>query len=171
MWHNPQLAKVMVDNVVAALTEADPGKAAVFAERGQAYNAKLDATDAEIQALIDTIPPANRKVVTNHDAFGYFLDHYGLEFVGAVIPTPNKDAQASAKELAELQDLLASEDVPAIFAEAEVDPKVAKELAHDSGVKVVEGLYADSLGPPGSGADTIDGMLLFNARKFAEGLK
>ncbi len=67
--------------------------------------------------------------------------------------------------------MIEREDVHAIFAEEEVDPKVARELARDSGVRIVEGLYADSLGEPGSGADTIHGMLLFNAHRIAEGLK
>lgn len=171
VWHNPQNAKIMVDDIVAALTRADPENASFFAENGDTYKAKLDATDAEVRKIIDEIPPANRKVVTNHDAFGYFFDYYGLEFIGAVIPTTNKDAQSSAKSLAALQDLIKAEGVKAIFTEAEIDPKVARELATDSGVAVVEGLYADSLGEPGSGADTIDGMLLFNARKIAEALK
>ena len=111
VWHNPMLAKVMVNNIVAALSEADPERAATFAQRGEAYSAKLDATDAEIRLLIETIPAENRKVVTNHDAFGYFFERYGLEFVGAVIPSRNKDAQASAKDLAALHDLEESEGV------------------------------------------------------------
>lgn len=171
VWHNPQNAKIMVDNIVSALTAADPANADFFQANGDAYKAKLDVTDAKVRALIDSIPPANRKVVTNHDAFGYFFDYYGLEFVGAVIPTSNKDAQPSAKDLAALQNLIKEEGVKTIFAEEEIDPKVARELAADGGITVVEGLYADSLGPPGSGADTIDGMLLSNARKFAEALK
>ena len=171
VWHDPDNAKIMVENIVRALSEADPANAATFAQNGDAYKRKLDNTDREIRELIDAIPAANRKMVTNHDALGYFIERYGLTFVGAVIPSTNKDAQASAKELAELQDLIKKEGVKAIFSEEEVDPKVARELAKDTGVKIVEGLYADSLGDKGSGADTIDGMLLFNARKIAEALK
>ncbi len=171
VWHNPQNAKVMVDNVVAALAEADSANADTFRANGETYKAKLDAVDAEIRELFEGIPPENRKMVTNHDAFGYFIEHYGLTYVGAVIPSSNKDAQASAKELAELQDLLKQEGVRVIFAEEEIDPKVARELANDAGVTIVEGLYADCLGEEGSGADTIHGMLLSNARKIAEALQ
>ena len=171
VWHNPYNAKIMVDNIVAALSEADAANARTFKANGDAYKAKLDAVDAEIRKLIDEIPAENRKMVTNHDAFGYFIEHYELEFIGAVIPSSNKDAQASAKELGELQELIKRENVKAIFAEEEVDPKVARELAKDTGVKIVEGLYADSLGKEGGDADTIDRMLLFNARKIAEALK
>lgn len=170
VWHNPAYAKVMVDNVVAALSEADPENAATFRAGGDRYKAVLDETDAEVRAILDAIPEDDRKLVTNHDAFGYFLDHYGLELVAAVIPSSNKDAQVSAKELAELHDLIKAAGVKAIFAEEEVDPAIARELSRDTGVTIVEGLYADSLGEPGSGADTIHAMWLFNARKIAGAL-
>lgn len=171
VWHNPQNAKAMVANIVTALSAADPKNAALFKANGDAYQTRLDSVDKEVRQLIDSIPSANRKMVTNHDAFGYFIDHFGLEFVGAVFPVSSKEGQASAKDLAELSELIKKEGVKAIFAEEEVDPKVASELAKDTGVKIVTGLYADSLGKKGSGAETIDGMLLFNARKIAEALR
>lgn len=171
VWHDPLNVKVMVDNIVAALAAADPEKAATFQANGDAYKSKLDAVDAQIRGLIDSIPAENRKVVTNHDSFGYFFDRYGLEFVGAIIPGTSKETQPSAKDLADLTDLIKQENVKAIFAEEEVDPKVARQLAADTGVVIVTGLYADSLGAPGSGAETVDGMLLSNATKIAEALR
>ena len=171
VWHSPANAKSMVDNIVTALSEADPEHASAFAQNGESYKKTLDETDAEIRRLIDQIPSENRRVVTNHDALGYFFDRYGIVFIGAIIPTASKDAQPSAKELAELQDLIETQGVKAILAEKEVDPKVARELAEDTGVRIVEGLYADSLGEKGSGAETVDGMLLANARKIAEALR
>lgn len=171
VWHDPANVKVMVRNIVAALMRVDPDNADTYRANGEAYELRLDEVDAEIRALIDEIPEENRKMVTNHDAFGYFLRAYGLEFVGAVIPSTGSGSQPSAQDLAELSDLIEAEGVKAIFAEAEVDPSVAKQLAADTGVAIVEGLYADSLGEPGSGAETVDGMLLANARKIAEALK
>ena len=171
VWHDPQNVKVMVRNIVAALLEADPANADAYRAAGEAYEARLDAVDTEIRALIEEIPEGDRKVVTNHDAFGYFLRAYGLEFVGAVIPSTGSGSQPSAQDLAELSDLIRDSGVKAIFSEAEVDPAIAEQLAADTGVTIVEGLYADSLGPAGSGAETVDGMLLFNARKIAEALK
>jgi ABC-type Zn uptake system ZnuABC Zn-binding protein ZnuA len=171
VWHDPMNVKVMVDNIVAALSAADPEKASTFRANGDAYNKRLDAVDASIRGLIDTIPAENRKVVTNHDSFGYFLDRYGLGFVGAIIPGTSKEAQPSARDLADLTDLIKREGVKAIFAEEEVDPKVAEQLAADTGVIIVTGLYADSLGAPGSGAETVDGMLLANATRIAEALR
>ncbi len=171
VWHDPKNAKIMVDNIVKALSAADPANAATFKSNGDAYNQKLDATDAEVRAIIASIPEANRKMVTNHDAFGYFLRAYGLTFVGAIIPSTSEEAQPSAKDLANLQDLIQREGVKAIFAEEEIDPKVAREISKDTGVKIVDNLYADSLGKPGSGADTVDGMILSNATKIAEALR
>ncbi|WP_322795506.1 metal ABC transporter substrate-binding protein [Tepidiforma sp.] len=171
VWHDPMNVKVMAENVAAALAEVDPDNAAAYRERADAYKARLDEVDAQIRSLVDSIPAANRKLVTNHKALAYFFERYGLELVGAVIPSVSKDAQPSAKELAELSDLVRSEGVKAVFAESEVDPKVAEQLARETGAKLVTGLYADSLGPPGSGAETIDGMLLHNARLIAEALR
>jgi len=171
VWHDPKNAKIMVDNIVKALAGADPANAATFRSNGDSYKSKLDAADSEARALIDAIPPANRKMVTNHDAFGYFIRAYGLTFVGAVIPSTSSDAQPSAKGLADLQDLIKREADKAIFAEEEIDPKVAREISKDTGVKIVSNLYADSLGKTGSGADTVDGMIVSNARKIADALK
>ncbi len=171
VWHDPANVKVMVRNIVAALSEADPAQADAFNSNSDAYIAKLADADAQIKTMIDAIPEANRKVVSNHDSFGYFFDRYGLEFAGAIIPGTSKDTQPSAKDLADLTELIKREGVKAILAEEEIDPKVARQLAADTGVKIVTGLYADSLGAPGSGADTVDGMLLSNATKIAEALR
>ncbi|MEO8540113.1 MAG: zinc ABC transporter substrate-binding protein [bacterium] len=171
VWHDPANAKIMVDNIVKALSEADPAHAELFAANGQRYNQVLDDTDAQVRALIDSIPAGNRKMVTNHDAFGYFIARYGLEYVGAIFPVSSKEGESSAKQIAAIQNLVRTEQVKAIFAEAELDPKVATQLAKDSGVKIVTGLFADSLGAKGSGGETIDGMLLSNARLIAEALR
>lgn len=171
VWHDPKNARIMVENIVKALSAADPANAVTFKANGDAYSLKLDAVDKEVRSLIDAIPAANRKMVTNHDSFGYFVRAYGLTFVGAVIPSTSSESQPSAKDLAALQDLIRREGVRAIFAEEEIDPKVAREISKDTGVKIIDNLYADSLGKPGSGAETVDGMILSNARKIAEALK
>ncbi|MGD9934609.1 MAG: metal ABC transporter substrate-binding protein [Dehalococcoidia bacterium] len=171
VWHDVDNTKEMALRLARAFGQIDTANAATYLANAEALGARLDAADAEIKALIDQIPEENRKVVTNHDAIGYFLDRYGLVFVGAVIPAQTTAAEPSAKDLVELSDLIRAEGVKAIFAESSVDPKVAAQLAKDTGVTIVEGLYADSLGPPGSGADTIEGMLLANAKKIAEALR
>ena len=88
-----------------------------------------------------------------------------------VIPGVSTDAEASAKQTAELLDTIKRENVKAIFAEQSVNPQLATSLANDAGVKIVDDLYGDSLGESGSGAATVDGMLLYNARKISDALK
>jgi ABC-type Zn uptake system ZnuABC Zn-binding protein ZnuA len=171
IWHDPENVKVMARNIAEALATVDPENAATYRENAAAYMAKMDDVDRQIRAMIDPIPEANRKIVTNHKAFGYFFRRYDLKLVGAIFPGVAKDAQPSAKDLAELTDLIREERVKAIFAEVEIDPKVAEQLAKDTGVRIVTGLYADSLGPPGSGAETVEGMLLHNARLISEALR
>jgi ABC-type Zn uptake system ZnuABC Zn-binding protein ZnuA len=124
-----------------------------------------------VQSIINEIPPDNRKLVTNHDALGYFARAFGLQVVGAVIPSVSTEAEPSAQETAALLDTISREHVKAIFAESSVNPKLATTLANDAGVKIVDDLYGDSLGEPGSGADTVDGMLVTNAHKIADALK
>jgi len=171
VWHDPDRAKIMVENIMAALDGADEANEGTYDANTAAYNQKLDATKAEIQAMIDEIPAENRKLVTNHDAFGYFADAFGLEIVGAVIPSTSTDAEPSAGDTAALLETIEREGVKAIFAESSVNPGLATTLAKDAGVTIVDDLYGDSLGEPGSGADTVDGMLLANARKIVDALK
>jgi ABC-type Zn uptake system ZnuABC Zn-binding protein ZnuA len=171
VWHDADLAKAMTNRIAAALTERDPGNAEAYRQRASAFMARLEAADRDARALIETIPAANRKVVTDHDAFGYFLDRYGLTLVGTVIPGLSTAAEPSAKELAGLVDTIRREKVKAVFSEGTADPKVAQRIAADAGAKVVDTLYGDSLGEPGSGADTIDGMLRANAKTIVEALR
>ena len=171
VWHDPANDKLMTGNIAAALAKADPANKDYYESRARAYDAKLDETRQKVQAIINEIPAGSRKLVTNHDALEYFTSAFGLKVVGAVIPSVSTDAEPSAKDTAALIDLIRKEKVKAIFAESSVNPALARALARDANVKIIDDLYGDSLGKPGSGADTIDGMLLANARKIADGLK
>ncbi len=171
VWHDPENDKVMADAIAARLADVDPADAATYQANAEAFKKRLDEADTAIRALIAEIPEENRKIVSNHDSIGYFLDRYGLEFVGAVIPSLTTSAEPSAGQIADLIDTIEREGVKAIFAESSVDPKVARQVADDTGVAIVDDLYGDSLGAPGSGADTIEGMLVANAEKIAAALK
>jgi len=171
VWHDPDNDTIMVDGIAAALESADPANSSAYAANAAAYKRKLDQTKSQVQAIIDEIPADARKLVTNHDSFGYFARAFGLTIVGAVIPSVSTDAQSSAQQTAALLDAIRSEHVRAIFAESSANSQLATTLADDAGVKIVDDLYGDSLGEPRSGADTVDGMLLTNARKIADALK
>jgi zinc/manganese transport system substrate-binding protein len=171
VWHDPIRVKVMVTNIAEALASKDPTNAETYRSNAAAYHGVLDETDRQIRQIIDSIPPGNRKMVTNHDAFGYFIERYNLTFVGAVIPATTTAAEPSARQLAALQDTIKKENVKAIFAESSVDPRIAQQIARDTNIIVVDDLYGDSLGERGTDEGTVHGMLLWNARKIAEALK
>ena len=170
-WLSAPNAIGLVENVRGALSEALPEEAEGFAERAAEYVARLESADAEIRALIDEIPEERRGIVTNHDALGYFIDEYGLRFVGSVFPSLDVSAEPDPGQLAELADTIRSEGVTAVFSESAVSPELAEAIAEESGARVVdEPLYTDSLGAPGSEADSLDGMLLHNARVIHDAL-
>jgi zinc/manganese transport system substrate-binding protein len=170
-WLSARNSIRLVENVRDALSAALPGEADGFAQRAADYVARLENADAEIRALIDEIPEERRGIVTNHDALGYFIDEYGLRFVGSIFPSLDVAAEPDPGQLAELADTIRSEGVTAIFSESAVSAELAEAIAEESGARVVdEPLYTDSLGAPGSGADTLDRMLLHNARVIHDAL-
>ena len=171
VWFDPRNVKTMVDNIAAALSVADPEGSTSYEARRDAYKAQLDQLDQAIAQQIATIPPERRKLVTNHDAFGYYIARYGLTFVGSVIPSIDSRAEPSAKETADLIERIKAEGVPAIFTESSINPELEEELAKQAGVKVVSNLYGDTLGEPGSGADTYIGMMQIDTRLIVEGLR
>lgn len=170
VWQDPLRVQQMVDEIATALAEADPENAGDYQANADAYNQQLEDLDGEIRAMLDPIPEANRKVVTNHEALAYFAERYDLDIVGTVIPGAGADSEPSARDIAELVELIEHEQVKAIFAEQLIDPKIAEQIASDTGVAIVYGIYTDSVGEPGSGAETVDGMLRANATQIAEAL-
>lgn len=170
-WLNAPNAILMVEHVRDALSAAAPDLADRFEVRAAAYIARLGAADAEIRRLMMEIPEARRGIVTNHDALGYFIVAYCLHFVGSVFPSLDVTSEPNPAQLAELANTIRSEGVTAIFSESAVNPRLAQAIADETGARVVDTpLYTDSLGPPGSGADTLDGMLLHDARVIHDAL-
>jgi len=170
-WLSGPNAIQMVRNAKAALHDANPSDAAAFDERAEALIGRLEAADAQVRELIAEIPEGRRGIVTNHDALGYFIDEYGLRLVGSIFPNLDVSAEPSPRDLAELIETIRSEGVVAIFSESAVNPELARTVAAETDAQFVdEPVYTDSLGPPGSGADTLDGMLLHNARVIHDAL-
>jgi ABC-type Zn uptake system ZnuABC Zn-binding protein ZnuA len=172
VWHNPRNAIVMIDNIAAAFSVADPSQSADYEQRRSDYVARLEALDTEIEAEVATL--TNRKLVTNHDAFGYFIDRYGFEFVGSVIPSFDSQAELSVAETNDLIDAIKQQGVTAIFTESSLPPKVAKAIADEAGVRIVDGedaLYGDSLGVEGSSGATYLEMMRHNAFTIVSNLQ
>ncbi|MBB2948309.1 zinc/manganese transport system substrate-binding protein [Actinoplanes lutulentus] len=171
IWHDPRNAKIMVQNIEKALTTADPAQASTFAGNVSAYTAELDKLDADNEAAFKAV--TNRKLVTNHDAFGYYIARYDLEFVGSVIPSMDTSAELSAKQLNDLIAKIKQTGTKAIFAESSLPPKTAEAIAQQAGVKVVAGedaLFGDSLGEPGSPEGTYLGAERHNTQVIVEAL-
>ena len=130
------------------------------------------ALDADIAARIARLP--NKKLVTNHDAFGYYIDRYGLVFEGSIIPSFDTSAELSARDVSRVVDTIKKQGVKAVFSESSLPPKTAEVIAERAGVKVVAGpssLYGDSLGPSGSDGDTYLKMMEHNTRTIVENLR
>jgi zinc/manganese transport system substrate-binding protein/manganese/iron transport system substrate-binding protein len=171
IWQNPRNAMVMAGNIERAMAAADPAHADAFRANLAAYTKQLQALDVEVQRQRDSL--ANKRLVTNHDAFGYYIDRYGLQFVGSIIPSFDTSAELSGRDIRDLVAKIKATGVKAVFSETSLPPKTAETIAREAGVKVVEGedaLYGDSLGPPGSDGDTYLKMVRHNTRTIVHNL-
>jgi zinc/manganese transport system substrate-binding protein len=168
-WHDPRNAEAAVLGIEKALAGADPSHRAKFARNANAYLTELKALDTGIARCIDSVPPPQRKLVTDHDAFGYFANRYGIEVVGAVIPSQTTQAQASARDLSELAQTIEDENVKAIFPESSLSADVVETIAAQTGATAEYTLYGDTLGPEGSDGDTYLRMEEANADAVVRG--
>ena len=171
VWFSVANARKMVESVRDALADADPAGAAYYRDNAARYLALLDDLLKRIASDVARVPPACRKLVTDHDVFGYYAAAYGLQVVGSVIPSLSTNAQPSAADVAEIVRRIRQENIPAIFSEASANPALINQVAREAGVKVVSDLYADSLGPKGSAGDTYIKMMESNTRTIVEALK
>jgi zinc/manganese transport system substrate-binding protein len=167
-WHDPRNVEYAVRRVRAALVAAGADRAVV--DRGAAaYLRRVKALDRGIQKCMDAVPAPQRKLVTDHDAFGYFAERYGITVVGAVIPSQTTQAQPSAGDLAQLTRTIRTEHVRAIFPESSINPKLADAIARETGATADHSLYGDTLGPQDSRGATYLGMEAANADAMVRG--
>ena len=168
-WHDPRNVEAAVPGIENVLVVADPSRKAEFIRNADAYVAELKALDAGIAKCVDSVPAPQRKLVTDHDAFGYFANRYGIEVVGAVIPSQTTQAQASAKDLSELAKTIEAENVKAVFPESSLGADVVEAIADQTGATADYTLYGDTLGPEGSDGDTYLRMEEANAAAVVRG--
>jgi ABC-type Zn uptake system ZnuABC Zn-binding protein ZnuA len=171
VWFSVANARRMVENLRDALIAEDAGNAEYYRESTTAYLQELDALDADIRTEVEAIPEQCRKLVTNHDVLGYYAEAYGFEVAGSVIPSTSSEAQASAADVADIVRAIREAGVPAIFAEASINPDLIQQVGREAGVLVVDDLHGDSLGPPGSDGATYIEMMRSNTQKIAGALK
>lgn len=169
-WQDPANAVAAVEEIRDSLVLADPDGADEYEANTAAYIEEIEAADDAIRSCLSEIPAGQRKLVTDHDALGYFADRYDLEVLGSTIPALTTQAQPSVGETAELIELIREENVKAIFPEAGLNADIERTIAEDAGATVGGELYADTLGEEGTPGGTYVGALFANASTIATGL-
>lgn len=170
LWTSPRYAADMAAHIGEELARIDSAHAADYQSRSAAYGEQLDALDVWAAAQFAAVPAAERVLVTGHDSLRYYLHDYGIGFAGSILPSFEDNAEPSAADIDALVARITELGVPAVFVESSMSPKLARTIAKEAGVTVVdaESLYADSLGAPGSGADTYLTATVHNTRVILE---
>jgi ABC-type Zn uptake system ZnuABC Zn-binding protein ZnuA len=159
-WQDPHNAELAVAAIRGELDSVDPAGRATFERNASAYEKELAGLDRSIASCMAAVPARERKLVTSHDALGYYADRYGIEVIGATIPSLSTQAEPSAGDTAELVDLIRATGVSTIFPEAGVSRELEKAIASQADARVGGELWADTLGPAGSdGATYLDAMV------------
>jgi ABC-type Zn uptake system ZnuABC Zn-binding protein ZnuA len=168
-WQDPRNAARAVGEIRAALAAADPPHATAYRAAAQRYGARIAALDAAVARCMERVPAGRRKLVTTHDALGYYARRYGIQVIGTVIPSLSTAGQPSAGQTADLVRTIQRAGVSAIFAESSVNPKVEAAIASEAGAHVGPALWADTLGPRGSDGATYLQSIAANTRALVEG--
>jgi len=167
-WQSVADAKIYVANIRDGLAAIDPGGKSIYDANAAAYLAKLDELEQEVKAAIDSIPADRRKIITTHDAFGYFGDAYGMNFIAPQgVAT---EAEPSAKDIAAIIAQIKREKIPAVFLENITDPRLMQEIARETGARIGGTLSSDALSAPGGPAATYIEMMRHNLRELTRAL-
>jgi zinc/manganese transport system substrate-binding protein len=160
-WQSLANGKLYVANIRDGLIAADPEGKAVYEANAEKYLAAIDAEDKAVKAAIANLPPARRKIITSHDAFGYFADAYGLEVISP--EGVSTESEASAQDVAKIIRQIRAEHIPAVFIENVTDRRLLDQIARETGAKIGGVLYSDALSGPDGPAPTYLGMFRHNA--------
>ena len=167
-WQNVENAIKYVEEIGAALAAADPGRGSTYGAGAEAYRRRLSLLDAEIARTFEKIPRERRRIVSTHDAFGYFAARYGLEFIAP--QGVSTESEASARDVAKIIDAVKANKVAAVFLENIADPRLTQRIAAETGVKIGGTLYSDALSEPGGPASTYIDMMRHNVGELAKAL-
>jgi zinc/manganese transport system substrate-binding protein len=169
-WQDPRNGIRAVGAIQRALARVDPAGAKAYRLNGRRYVARLARLDHQIALCIGRIPPGQRKLVTTHDALGYYARRYGITVVGALIPSLSTQAAPSARQTQALVGQIRREHVKAIYPESSINPKLERAVARETGARVGGALWADTLGPKGSSGRTYISSLVANTASLVSGL-
>ncbi len=167
-WQSVANAKLYVANIRDALSMADPAGKPAYDAGAAAYLGRLDALDAQIRAAVARIPADRRKAITSHDAFGYFVKAYGVQFVAP--QGVSTEAEASARDVGRIIRQIKAQKIPAVFLENVTNPRLIEQIARESGARVGGKLYSDALSDPAGPAGTYIGMMTHNISEIEKAL-
>jgi zinc/manganese transport system substrate-binding protein len=167
-WQSIANAKLYVENIREGLTKADPAGKDAYEANAKSYIAKLDEVEKDVKAAISAIPADHRRIITTHDAFGYFGAAYGMEFISP--EGVSTESEASARDVAKIITQIKKQKIPAVFMENISDPRLMEQIAKESGAKVGGTLYSDALSDEKGPAPTYIDMMQNNIRQFTAAL-
>lgn len=167
-WQSVNNVKVYVANISQALSAADPAAAEQFMKNTQAYLEKLDALDREVREAIAKLPPDRRKVISTHNAYGYFAASYGIEFIAPV--GVSTESEPSARDVAKIITQVKKAKIPAVFLENVTDPRLMQRISAETGAKLGGTLYSDGLTGEKGDAPTYIEMVRHNIKALTRAL-
>jgi zinc/manganese transport system substrate-binding protein len=167
-WQSVPNARIYVANIRDALVAADPAGAAIYRDNADRYLAKLDALDREVRAAVAQIPPTRRKVISTHDAFGYFAAAYGIEFIAP--QGVSTESEASARDIAAIITQIKASKIPAVFLENISDPRLMRRISAETGARIGGTLYSDSLTDEKGDVPTYIDMVRHNIKALTSAL-
>ena len=163
-WQSVANVRTYVANIRDGLARVDPAHAAAYRDAAAEYTTKLDALDRAFRDAVERIPPANRRIITTHDAFGYFAAAYGLRFIAP--QGVSTDSEASPRDVAAIIRQIRRDKVPAVFLENISDPRQMELIARESGARIGGKVYSDALSGPAGPAPTYLDMMRANLQAF-----
>jgi zinc/manganese transport system substrate-binding protein len=167
-WQSIPNAKIYVADIAKALTAASPDDAAFFAAQAKAYLEKLETLDREVREAVAKIPPERRKVISAHDAFGYFAAEYGIQFVAPL--GVSTETEPSARDIAAIIGQIKAQKIPAVFLENISDDRLIRRIAAETGAKVGGTLISDGLTGEKGPAPTYIDMVRHNIKALTSAL-
>src|SRR6185295_16565295 len=168
-WQSVATAKIYVDNIRDGLVAADPAGKGAYEANATAYLARLDALDAEVKAAVARIPTDRRKIITTHDAFGYFAAAYGVTFIAP--QGVSTESEVSARDVARIITQIRQQKIPAVFLENVTDDRMLKRIGAESGARIGGTLYSDALTDGQGPAPTYLDMVRHNVKQLSEALR
>jgi zinc/manganese transport system substrate-binding protein len=168
-WQSVANAKIYVANIRDGLSRAEPSEKDIYYANAASYLGKLDALEKDVKEVIGGIPPERRKVITTHRAFAYFADAYGMQFISP--EGLSTEAEPSARDVAKIIAQIKNQNIPALFLENVIDPRLLQEIAGETGAKIVATLYSDALSNADGPAASYIELMRNNVRQIAKALK